>query len=219
MKNLLKLFVLFTFLVLIQGCNERDEFIMERNFSSLPECLSAMEDVSQGPIKIVIDTPELVTGNLANQENFGCERMNTGTQSIYFYGYYYVLRETQSENKTSKIPSISIQEVMDELHKYAAKLVASSENNINNPIVLRADNDYGYYVIKFQTSDPKLMYEDVDKVPGAYERNVERTMVWNSKFCTSELKNLMTYPGVNQVSGVILDSKTQDSLAISMCTR
>jgi hypothetical protein len=105
--------------------------------------------------------------------------------------------------------------VIGELNKYANRLVASTKNNIFNPTVTPGESSY---IIKFHTTDPKLMAEqDADKNRKAYERNIIRTTAWGIKFCTPELKSMIDEFKLSHVDGVLLDNKHKDMQAMSTC--
>jgi len=126
---------------------------------------------------------------------------------------------TEPDDTPQSLP-VSTQNIQDDLNKYATELVASTKNNIFGFTVKEPSPSNMDYLIQFQTSDPNLMSDitgDEDKNPAGYARNIAITTGWGVKFCTQELKSIMTKYGITYVDGMLLDAKTKSTQSISLC--
>lgn len=75
------------------------------------------------------------------------------------------------------------------------------------------------YLITYASGDPALMstpHGDTDKA--AYLSNTGKRLVWETKFCTPALKEMMRGAEVNIVNGEIVDSDGHFQFG-AMCTR
>lgn len=65
-------------------------------FITIQGCLAGIEkDAGTHIDKIARDKPAIVTGFLANGEQFACEIKTTGTKGTYYYGWYTLPVNTQ----------------------------------------------------------------------------------------------------------------------------
>jgi len=140
---------------------------------------------------------------------------------IFFLLIVMISACTESHEDTYEpVATKNINNIKEDLNKYATKLVASTNNNIFGFTVKEPSPTNSDYLILFQTSDPNLMADktaDKDKNPVAYTQNIVKTAAWDAKFCTQELKSIMTKYEINYVDGVLRDAKTQSNQAISLC--
>lgn len=75
------------------------------------------------------------------------------------------------------------------------------------------------YVMKFRTSDPGFRARtDAATNKEGYLANTSRRMVWESKFCTQELREIMQKSNVNIVNGDLTDNAGQTQF-LAVCTR
>jgi len=81
-----KLTIITLFLTLM-SCGSGSE-LMGRNFTSIQSCVASMKNVSSGPLKIVTDKSDQVTGVLSNGKTFNCEKKSSGTKGNYVEGWY-----------------------------------------------------------------------------------------------------------------------------------
>lgn len=128
--------------------------------------------------------------------------------------------QDQSNSLSLLEPKPDISKIKEDLNKYALQLVESTNKNIFGFTIKEPSADNLDYLIIFQTSDPKLMADitaDEDKNLEGYVKNLTLTAGWNEKFCTPELKLLMTKWDISYVDGVLRDSKTQTNQSISLC--
>ena len=67
---------------------------MSGKFSSMNKCLDSIEKASKGPLRIVTDKPDEVSGLLSNSKlGFACQITETGTEGIYVSGWYMIEEE------------------------------------------------------------------------------------------------------------------------------
>ena len=64
--------------------------VIGAEFGTLSECLSSIERNSGHSLRIVRDTPDIVSGNLSNGKTFACEIKRSGTKGTYYEGWYIV---------------------------------------------------------------------------------------------------------------------------------
>jgi len=133
-------------------------------------------------------------------------------KSLFIFIILAVSACTESnENSNEKVPILpdySI-EIERNLNNYAANLSLSTEKNIFDPVVTKEGK--GNYIIEFQTSDPNLMIQDADKDPQAYDRNNAMNYAWEIKFCSPELKSIISNYNITMIKGYILDIKQKFS--------
>lgn len=90
-------------------------------------------------------------------------------------------------------------------------MYASSEQTMSAPLVS--------YVMKFRTSDSSFRFRsDAATNKNGYLANTGRRMVWEGKFCTPELRQMMQKMNVNIVNGDLTDNAGQTQF-IATCTR
>lgn len=74
--------------VFLVSCGESSsQTMMTADFSTMSACVSRMEGVS-GPLNIITDNENNVSGRLANGKAFGCTAKESGTQGRYIQGFY-----------------------------------------------------------------------------------------------------------------------------------
>jgi hypothetical protein len=74
---------------LISSCGGSSPELMGGEFSSLQQCLSAIQTKTGLSLKPVIDKPDHVSGYLGNtKRDFSCKQMSTGTKGVYWEGWY-----------------------------------------------------------------------------------------------------------------------------------
>ncbi|MCG8485886.1 MAG: hypothetical protein MI756_00285 [Chromatiales bacterium] len=78
------------FLTLFIPVSAYSKSVMNAEFRTLKACLSAIEKNGGGPLKIITDKPEEVSGFLSNGEGFACERKVTGSKGTYYHGWFMV---------------------------------------------------------------------------------------------------------------------------------
>jgi hypothetical protein len=88
---------------------------------------------------------------------------------------------------------------------------AGSEQTMSTPLVS--------YVMKFQTSDSGFRSRtDATTNKEGYVANSGRRMVWETKFCTPELREMMQKSHVNIVNGDLSDNAGRTQF-LATCTR
>jgi hypothetical protein len=64
---------------------------MQAEFSTMAGCLESIQHSAGSKIKDTAnDSPEHVSGFLADGTHFNCEKKESGTKGTYFLGYYSV---------------------------------------------------------------------------------------------------------------------------------
>jgi hypothetical protein len=77
-------------LIIFATACDTNHSMMSSEFKSLAECLLGIRYDSKQELKIIIDTPEKVTGFLTNGQSFACQIKRSGTKGVYFEGWYTV---------------------------------------------------------------------------------------------------------------------------------
>lgn len=102
-----------------------------------------------------------------------------------------------------------VRNVNEELKVYANKLVANKDNGVSNPQIRQTGEKI--YTIEFEITDSKLIADhtaDQDTNPSGYEHNVAITKIWESRFCSSELKSIIKELDLLFVLGTLKDSSS-----------
>ena len=74
----------------LAACGDPSELVGGK-FSSLQDCLSSIQSKTGLSPNPVIDKPDQVSGYLGNTErDFSCAQQSTGTQGVYWEGWYEV---------------------------------------------------------------------------------------------------------------------------------
>lgn len=98
-----------------------------------------------------------------------------------------------------------------ELDGYAIEIEKLSNGNIApRKSAFQSSNTPGMeaYILEFSTANPALKTkDDGDTNPDSYVENRMVTSVWETRFCTDDLKALMRARGVYLVSGKLFDEK------------
>jgi len=122
---------------------------------------------------------------------------------------------TSSSNQPHQIPV----DPVIKLTNYGKKIASSSQKGALNFIaaIKTTESPMRAYKIQFQTSAPELMNSpNADKDSRAYLTNVGTTKLWETKFCTDDLKKIMAEFGIDLVSGD-LQNMTGDTQSMSAC--
>ncbi|HBQ2114966.1 TPA: hypothetical protein L7M98_002765 [Klebsiella pneumoniae] len=74
--------------IAVTGCFS--DSVMKAEARTIPECLSLIENSSGQSLRIIRDTPDIVSGKLSNGKTFACERKVSGTKGTYYEAWYTV---------------------------------------------------------------------------------------------------------------------------------
>ena len=74
----------------LSGCAGQTNDGMKSEYRTLQECISGIQSSSGNTLKIITDTPDEVSGFLANGQGFACEKKVSGTKGVYFEGWYLI---------------------------------------------------------------------------------------------------------------------------------
>jgi len=75
----------------ISSCGDSSPELMGGEFSSLQQCMSAIQTKTGLSLKPVNDKPDHVSGYLGDtNRDFACKQMSTGTKGVYWEGWYEV---------------------------------------------------------------------------------------------------------------------------------
>jgi hypothetical protein len=82
-------------IIALSGCgdNTPPHGMMDGKFETLNKCLLIIKEGSHSDLKILTDKPDEVGGwlsvNGVQQDlAFGCQRKETGTEGVYYYGFF-----------------------------------------------------------------------------------------------------------------------------------
>jgi len=106
------------------------------------------------------------------------------------------------------------------LEKYGKQLAGSTKNNAITLVSVTETMEQPMiaYVLQFKTASEELMSEpNAEENEAAYWRNLGKTEVWSAKFCTVELKKIMTEFKIDMVSGDLTDMQG-DTQRMSLCS-
>lgn len=123
-----------------------------------------------------------------------------------------------SELETRKDSSKEANDESKTLERYGWRFASSTENNaitLSN-VVKTMEEPMRAYKLKFKTNTNALISEPVTHLNSVeYWTNLGKTKSWQTKFCTDELKAIMTTFGIDVVSGDLsnMQGETQ-SMAI-----
>ena len=132
-------------------------------------------------------------------------------------------------NKNGKVSvrnthKISLQEAYDpskNLEKYGRQLADSTENNtitLSN-VVKTTEQPMRAYKLQFQTNVNALMSDSVTNLNSIeYWTNLGKTKSWQTKFCTDELKAIMTTFEIDVVSGDLANMQGETQ-SMAICSR
>lgn len=62
--------------------------VMSAKFKTLDSCLVAIKKNTNQELKIITNTPNEVSVFLANNKAFGCKKKVSGTDGVYFDGWF-----------------------------------------------------------------------------------------------------------------------------------
>lgn len=66
----------------------RGPTVTNMTFSSMTSCVSFMRSRSGGDLRIIRDTPNIVTGKFSSGQSFACERNETGSRGVTINGWF-----------------------------------------------------------------------------------------------------------------------------------
>jgi hypothetical protein len=89
-KMVKKIVVVSVISILVIGCGGERSENQNLEFNSSNSCLKGLKKHSNMTLRIITDTPGLVSGKLANGEPFVCQRATSGTKGVYFKGWYSI---------------------------------------------------------------------------------------------------------------------------------
>ena len=86
-----KLIYSFTFVLVLSGCGEPQEY-RGGDFYSLEHCMLTIsnEGNNGNKLRVNIDEPDRVIGSLDDGETWGCNLQQSGTRGYYWTGGYFV---------------------------------------------------------------------------------------------------------------------------------
>lgn len=101
------------------------------------------------------------------------------------------------------------QSVEARLEEYAKKISKSfsTPNDVSFRRVFKTtENPLRAYVVEFETQDPNFKsLSDAATNKVSFAINTGRRLVWESKFCTGELRKILIEEKINLLSGQIID--------------
>ncbi|MEI7868038.1 MAG: hypothetical protein WCI11_09095 [Candidatus Methylumidiphilus sp.] len=137
---------------------------------------------------------------------------------IAIFIFTYRAWESYSSNNPSQVLPIVLEQTAslvpdieeDDLNKYFANFVKSTENNIHSPELTKTTANT--YVVEFKTSDKSFMADkNGDKDPEAFNNNQSLVSRWETIFCTPELKSIISNHNILYVTGYIYFIKNKNS--------
>ena len=88
----------YLFVILCVLCGVACQGVETRGaeFRTLAACLQSIPLAARSSLgQLTRDTPQSVAGLLANGQHFACERRESGTKGIHYFGWYTVQREAR----------------------------------------------------------------------------------------------------------------------------
>jgi hypothetical protein len=129
------------------------------------------------------------------------------------------LLTSKNEQKIELTPTVSVEKELDD---YSKNLIDSTKGTLFEPEIIRTESNI--FVIKFKTSDTNLMTdknadgEGNAKQKKAYYKNLSITAVWDTKFCTHALTEIIKKHKLLFISGQIFD-KNGVNQTMSLCSK
>lgn len=201
--------------IALSACGEPDT-VMQGTFSSLQECLSTIRNSNVPPLDIVTDNVDEVSGFIGNSgRGFACSREVSGTKGVYWTGWFQFDEAKSSPSSNGKINK----KIIKALSTYGNTIESGRDGDVTLVAVINTTQKPAFaFKLIFATKSQDLMSKpNAATDPKAYRLNIANTNAWQARFCTKELKLVMSKYSIDIVSAD-LQNGAGDTQSFSICT-